>query len=73
MIENVINSDVTHSKTAIGQRNQKCYAVKSGVNRLLDVARAMYKESIDDVHELVKKYSGEEEIIFQTFPHILCT
>ena len=57
LINNVINDDVTYQKTAIGLRHQRCYAVKSGFNGLLDVARQAYKETTDDVYDLIKFYS----------------
>lgn len=55
-----INDDVKYAKTGMEIRNQRCYAVKSGVNKLLDVARATYKECTDDVYELVGKYCGKD-------------
>ncbi|KAI8921701.1 muts domain V-domain-containing protein [Entophlyctis helioformis] len=57
VIDQVINTDVTYQKTAIGLRNQRCYAVRSGVNGLLDVARQTYKEATNDVHDLVGHYT----------------
>ncbi|RUS27664.1 hypothetical protein BC938DRAFT_482923 [Jimgerdemannia flammicorona] len=55
-IHEVINEDATYQKSALGLRNQRCYAVKAGVNGLLDVARQTYKETIDDIYELVGQY-----------------
>jgi DNA mismatch repair protein MSH4 len=46
-IELSINEDITYQKKALGLRNQRCYAVKSGFNGLLDVARRTYKEATD--------------------------
>ncbi|RUP52200.1 hypothetical protein BC936DRAFT_137735 [Jimgerdemannia flammicorona] len=53
-IHEVINEDATYQKSALGLRNQRCYA--AGVNGLLDVARQTYKETIDDIYELVGQY-----------------
>ncbi|CEI86447.1 hypothetical protein RMCBS344292_00887 [Rhizopus microsporus] len=39
IINNVINEDVGIERTGLGLRNQKCYAVKAGVNGLLDVGK----------------------------------
>ncbi|KAJ1568085.1 MutS protein msh4, partial [Nowakowskiella sp. JEL0078] len=36
-IDEVINDDVSFQKNPVGLRNQRCYAVKSGYNGLLDV------------------------------------
>ncbi|RUS17438.1 muts domain V-domain-containing protein [Endogone sp. FLAS-F59071] len=55
-IHEVINEDAKFQKSALGLRNQRCYAVKAGVNGLLDVARQTYKETIDDIYELVGRY-----------------
>ncbi|CAO3674509.1 unnamed protein product [Rhizopus stolonifer] len=61
-INNVINEDVGIQKTSLGIRNQKCYAVKVGVNGLLDVARQVYKEAIEDIYDLVTEYSETTEL-----------
>jgi DNA mismatch repair protein MSH4 len=42
-IDEAVNPDIVLQKTAIGLRNQRVYAVKSGFNSLLDVARQTYK------------------------------
>ncbi|KAG1172772.1 hypothetical protein G6F70_007850 [Rhizopus microsporus] len=52
LVNNVVNEDVGIEKTGLGLRNQKCYAVKAGVN-----ARQAYKEAIEDTYELVSEYS----------------
>ncbi|KAJ3021758.1 MutS protein msh4 [Thoreauomyces humboldtii] len=57
-IDEVINDDVTFQKSAMGLRNQRCYAVKAGFNGLLDVARQTYKETTNDVYELVSSYGA---------------
>ncbi|KAJ1332362.1 hypothetical protein BSLG_008666 [Batrachochytrium salamandrivorans] len=58
VIEQVINKDAIFEKTAIGLRNQRCFAVRSGFNGLLDVARQTFKEATSDVHELIQMYSN---------------
>ncbi|KAL7268484.1 MutS protein msh4 [Rhizina undulata] len=62
LINGVINEDVTFSKSPLDLRNQRCYAVKSGVNGLLDVARQTYKEATEDVHSLVQELSQEHDL-----------
>ncbi|TQS37015.1 hypothetical protein Golomagni_02527 [Golovinomyces magnicellulatus] len=52
-IKEVINDDVTYQKTPLDLRNQRTYAVKSGVSGLLDVARQTFKEATEDVHQHV--------------------
>ncbi|KAI9772293.1 MAG: MutS protein msh4 [Geoglossum simile] len=59
LINHVINSDITYQKSPLDLRNQRCYAVKSGVNGLLDVARQTYKEATADVYQLVSDLRTE--------------
>nr|CAG8550831.1 3178_t:CDS:10 [Entrophospora candida] len=56
-IHQVINEDVTYQKSALGIRNQRCYAVK-----VINVARQTYKEMVDDTFEMIEKYSEKNEI-----------
>ncbi|KAG9700911.1 hypothetical protein KCU95_g662, partial [Aureobasidium melanogenum] len=53
LIDEFVNEDITYAKQPLELRNQRTYAVKSGVNGLLDVARQTYKEANMDVHDLV--------------------
>eukprot|EP00842_Homolaphlyctis_polyrhiza_P006699 jgi/Hompol1/702/HPOL_000441-RA len=57
LIGRVINDDVVFQKTAMGIRNQRCFAVRSGYHGLLDVARQTYSEATNDVYDLVSAYS----------------
>ncbi|KAK6213468.1 DNA mismatch repair protein [Colletotrichum tabaci] len=65
-----ILEDVTYVKSALDLRNQRTFAVKSGVNGLLDVARQAYKENTNDVHshveELSKEYGIEADLRYDT-------
>ena len=65
-IDNVINEDVVYQKSSIGLRHQRCFAVKSGYNGLLDVARQTYKETTDDVYDLIKFYSEKYDLPIKT-------
>ncbi|KAG0047888.1 MutS protein msh4 [Gryganskiella cystojenkinii] len=56
IIDNVIEHNVVLEKTAVGLRNQRCFAVKAGCNGLLDVARQTYKETINDIFDVVNQY-----------------
>ncbi|KAK7907967.1 hypothetical protein PG985_015270 [Apiospora marii] len=62
MIKETINEDVTFMKLPIDMWHQRTYAVKSGVNGLLDVARQTYKEGTDDVHQHVEDINKEFEL-----------
>ena len=53
LIDQTINEDVTYQSQPLDLRNQRTYAVRSGVNGLLDVARQTYKESNADAYQLV--------------------
>ncbi|KAH8731413.1 muts domain V-domain-containing protein [Phaeosphaeriaceae sp. PMI808] len=51
LINQVINEDTTYARQPLELRNQRIYAVKSGVNGLLDVARTTYKEASEDAYQ----------------------
>ena len=40
-------------KGSASMRLQRCFAIKSGVNGLLDVARRIYCEIVDDIEDMV--------------------
>ncbi|KAF5971216.1 hypothetical protein FBULB1_9356 [Fusarium bulbicola] len=46
-----IEADVTYMKSALDLRNQRTFAVKAGINGMLDVARQTYKELTEDIHQ----------------------
>lgn len=54
-----INEDVTFASKPLDLRNQRIYAVKAGVQGLLDVARTTYKEATDDLHDHVDVLNAE--------------
>ncbi len=51
--------DVKSSKTSFINRTQQCFAVKSGVDGILDLARSTFCRVTEQVHELVDKYKTE--------------
>lgn len=53
LIDETINPDITYQSQPLDLRNQRTYAVKSGVNGLLDVARQTYKEANADAYQHV--------------------
>ncbi|KAF9583132.1 MutS protein msh4, partial [Lunasporangiospora selenospora] len=59
LIDGVVEQSVVLEKTAVGLRNQRCFAVKAGCNGLLDVARQTYKETINDIFGDVNRYVDE--------------
>ncbi|KAI0898154.1 DNA mismatch repair protein-like protein MutS [Annulohypoxylon nitens] len=62
LIANTINADATAAKSALDMKNQRTYAVKSGVHGLLDVARQTYKEATEDVAQHVEDVNRDHEI-----------
>ncbi|KAI1382005.1 DNA mismatch repair protein-like protein MutS [Hypoxylon crocopeplum] len=62
LIAVTINDDVTAMKSPLDMRNQRTYAVKSGVYGLLDVARQTYKEATEDVHQHVEDINRDRDI-----------
>ncbi|KAE9381271.1 DNA mismatch repair protein-like protein MutS [Stipitochalara longipes BDJ] len=65
-IKQVINEDVTYQKTPLDLRNQRTYAVKSGVSGLLDVARQTFKEATEDVHQHITEINQKFEMQAET-------
>ncbi|EUC33202.1 hypothetical protein COCCADRAFT_36960 [Bipolaris zeicola 26-R-13] len=70
LIDLVINEDTTYARQPLELRNQRTYAVKSGVNGLLDVARITYKEATEDAFqhstELSQKYDIKLDLKYET-------
>ncbi|KAK3197092.1 hypothetical protein GRF29_1536g554834 [Pseudopithomyces chartarum] len=62
LISNYINEDTAYAKQPLELRNQRNYAVKSGVNGLLDVARTTYKEAMEDAYQHVNELAQEYDI-----------
>lgn len=58
-IAEVINDDVTSASKPLDLRNQRVYAIKSGIHGLLDVARTTFKEANDDVIQHVETLHEE--------------
>jgi DNA mismatch repair protein MSH4 len=63
LIDHVINEDTTYARQPLELRNQRTYAVKSGVNGLLDVARTTYKEATEDAYQHSTELSREVQSI----------
>lgn len=54
----IIEEDVTFMKSPLDLRNQRTFAVKSGISGMLDVARQTYKELTDEIHLHVSNLIG---------------
>ncbi|KAK4695847.1 DNA mismatch repair protein MSH4, partial [Lecanoromycetidae sp. Uapishka_2] len=65
LIDETINEDVVYQSQPLDLRMQRTYAVKAGVNGLLDVARQTYKEANDDAYQLVLDLSQNHELALE--------
>ncbi len=62
VIDAALDSDVSSSKAAFVNRTQQCFAVKSGVDSFLDLARTSFCRISEEIHELAAKYRGTHGI-----------
>lgn len=58
-VQEVINENAKVQKGSASMKLQRCFAVKGGINGLLDVARRTYCELIDDMETMAKGMSEE--------------
>lgn len=58
----VVHDDTRYSKGTLNTRTQKCFAVKPGINGMLDVARRTYTEIVDDISSTILAYSEETQL-----------
>ncbi|KJE91446.1 hypothetical protein CAOG_009564 [Capsaspora owczarzaki ATCC 30864] len=56
-IDEAISDDTKFQKGILLMRSQKCFAVKPGINGLLDVARRTYTETVEDIYNLTSQYA----------------
>ncbi|UPK91984.1 hypothetical protein LCI18_002919 [Fusarium solani-melongenae] len=54
-IRHTIEADVTYTKSALDLWNQRSFAVKGGINGMLDVARQTYKEQTEEIHKYLDR------------------
>lgn len=66
LISGVINDDTVYARQPLELRNQRTYAVKSGINGLLDVARQTYKEATEDAYQHCTELSREFKYNFNS-------
>lgn len=57
-INTLIEPDVTFTKSALDLRNQRTFAVRSGISGILDVSRQAYKELTEEIHQYVERLNG---------------
>ncbi|XP_045617926.2 mutS protein homolog 4 [Procambarus clarkii] len=62
VLRQVLHEDARLVKGAAAMRTQRCYAIRSHVNGLLDVARKIYSEIIDDITEHVESTGREHGV-----------
>nr|CDS27090.1 mutS protein 4 [Hymenolepis microstoma] len=55
----VLQPDACFCKGALQMRVQKCFAIKPGVNVLLDLTRRAYAEQVDDISRYVKELASK--------------
>lgn len=55
-IREVIDEDVLHARVPFVARTQQCFAVKAGVDGLLDIARRSFCDTSEAIHNLANKY-----------------
>ncbi|XP_070048129.1 DNA mismatch repair protein MSH4-like isoform X2 [Nicotiana tomentosiformis] len=55
-IGEVIDEDVLHTRVPFVARTQQCFALKAGVDGLLDMARRSFCDTSEAIHDLANKY-----------------
>lgn len=50
------------SRSTAQKRIQECFAVRAGIDGMLDVARRTYLETIEKIHEVTHNYKETFEI-----------
>ncbi|KAH9777181.1 DNA mismatch repair protein MSH4 [Citrus sinensis] len=58
-IGEVIDEDVLHARVPFVARTQQCFAIKGGIDGLLDIARRSFCDTSEAVHNLANKYREE--------------
>ncbi|VDN09310.1 unnamed protein product [Dibothriocephalus latus] len=61
-LTSVLRKDVCISKGVLQMRVQKCFAIKTGANVLLDLTRRTYAEQIEDISRLVNSLGKEYKL-----------
>ncbi|XP_022957703.1 DNA mismatch repair protein MSH4 [Cucurbita moschata] len=61
-IGEVIDEDVLHARVPFIARTQQCFAVKAGIDGLLDIARRTFCDTSEAIHNLANKYREEYKL-----------
>nr|KJB51850.1 hypothetical protein B456_008G234100 [Gossypium raimondii] len=61
-IGEVIDEDVLHARVPFIARTQQCFAVKAGIDGLLDIARRSFCDTSEAIHNLANKYREEYKL-----------
>ncbi|XWS49122.1 hypothetical protein CRYUN_Cryun13aG0136600 [Craigia yunnanensis] len=61
-IGEVIDEDVLHARVPFVARTQHCFAVKAGIDGLLDIARRSFCDTSEAIHNLANKYREEYKL-----------
>lgn len=62
MIKYALNDDVSYTQKSVELRNQRVFAIRTGVNGFLDVARTTFKEINQDVHDMIAELGEANEL-----------
>ncbi|KAI9173908.1 hypothetical protein LWI28_008577 [Acer negundo] len=58
----VIDEDVLHARVPFVARTQQCFAVKAGIDGLLDIARRSFCDTSEAIHSLATKYREDFKV-----------
>ncbi|KAF1729741.1 MutS 4 [Beauveria bassiana] len=61
-IHTVLESDVSYTKSALDLRNQRTFAVRTGISGVLDVSRQAYKELTEEIHNYVEQLNEKYNV-----------
>ncbi|XP_074331635.1 DNA mismatch repair protein MSH4 isoform X2 [Apium graveolens] len=57
-----IDEDVLHARVPFVARTQQCFAVKAGIDGMLDIARRTFCDTSEAIHSLANKYREEYKL-----------
>lgn len=61
-IDNIITDSTNYSRSTHEMRYQECFAIKSGVDGVLDLARKSFLQNVEDIYSLAEQYSRQFNI-----------
>ena len=56
-IDELLTESTTYTKNAYEMRHQECFAIKPFANGYLDVARKIFLQSVEDIHEVAETHA----------------